>query len=198
MSMVGMVAGLLPAGKLFELVYAEAITPAAAEARKSVARLNLQFTQEPVRTELIGGLRTAELVIADLTGKNPNVMYGLGLAHAMGKKVLLLAQHLEDLPFERGAHEVIAYAGDRQFLKAELGAYFRSELKCAESPTSDARERFQKIFGEILTRHGYVHRGEIEMENPTTFVLLNQDMDLALVQDLARRARELGMRLKLM
>jgi hypothetical protein len=36
------------------------------------------------------------------------------------------------------------------------------------------------------------------MENPTTFVLFDQNMDLALVQELARHAREKGFRLKLM
>jgi hypothetical protein len=192
------VAVLLPAGKLFELVYLDAIAPSAAEAGKHAVRLNLQFVQERVRTELIEALKSAELVIADLTGRNPNVMYALGLAHALGKYVLLLAQQLEDFPLDKGSHEVIAYAGDREFLKAELRAYFRGQSKGAEMSIGGAREKFHEIFGEILSKHGYEHRGQIEMENPTTFVLLNQEMDLALVQDLARKARELGLRLKLM
>jgi hypothetical protein len=196
--MDGTVVVLLPAGKLFEPVYGEAIMPVAAEAGREVVRLSIQFNEEAVRTRLIDGLKSAELVIADVTGRNPNVMYGVGVADAIEKKVLLLVQHLEDLPFEKQAREVIAYAGDRQFLKTELAGYFRGETKSAEPSANSARERFQEIFGEILTRHGYVHRGEIEMENPATFVLLNQEMELALVQDLARKARELGMRLKLM
>jgi hypothetical protein len=196
--MDGNVAVLLPAGKLFEMVYAEAITPAAAESQKKVSWLNLRFTQEQVGAELIEALKSAELVIADLTGKNSNVMYGVGVADAIGKTVLLLVQHLEDFPFASGAHPVIAYAGDRQFLKTELAAYLRGERKREDAQANSGREKFQKLFGDILSKHGYVHRGEVEMENPTTFVLLNQDMDLALVQELARKARELGMRLKLM
>jgi hypothetical protein len=196
--MDGSVAALLPAGKLFEMIYVEAITPAVAESAKNVIRLNLQLAQEQVRTELIEGLKSAELVIADVTGKSPNAMYGVGVADAIGKRVLLLVQHLEDFPFASEGRDVIAYAGDRQFLKTELTAYLRAETKRAEAPANSAREKFQNLFGDILSKHGYVHRGDVEMENPTTFVLLNQDMDLALVQELARKARELGMRLKLM
>jgi chorismate synthase len=66
------------------------------------------------------------------------------------------------------------------------------------APAPDARRLFESKFGEILAAHHHQHRGSIELENETTFVLLNQDMDLALVQDLSRRARELGLRLKLM
>jgi hypothetical protein len=192
------VAVLLPAGKLFEFVYVDAIGPSAAEAGKHAVRLNLQFVQERVRTELIEALKSAELVIADLTGRNPNVLYAVGLAHALGKHVLLLAQHLEDFPLDKRSHEVIAYAGDREFLKAELRAYLRGESKGAEKSTDGPREKFREFFGEILAKHGYEHRGEIEMENAKTFVLLDQEMDLALVQELARKARELGLRLKLM
>src|SRR5689334_9346971 len=106
------VAVLLPAGKLFELVYGEAITPAASDAGKKIAWLNLQFTQETVRAELLEAFKSAELVMADLTGRNPIVMYGVGAAHALGKKVLLLAHNLEDFPFDRSSHDVISYAGD--------------------------------------------------------------------------------------
>lgn len=193
-----MIATLLPAGKLFDRVYSEAILPAAAAAGKEVVRLDLDFTRESAREAILRNLQSAELTIADLTGRNPHVMYLVGLAHALGAKLLLIAQHLEDFPFDPHAHSPIAYAGDCHFLQAELIARLKGESRPAETGASDACEKFLATFGDILTKHGYEHRGGIEMENPTTFVLLNQDMDLALVQDLARKARELGMRLKLM
>ena len=40
----------------------------------------------------------ANLVVAVITGKNPDVMYDLGLAHAAKKKVLLLQEKGEKLP----------------------------------------------------------------------------------------------------
>jgi hypothetical protein len=38
------------------------------------------------------GIRKAEVVVAEITGNNPNVFYEMGLAHALGKEVLVLSQ----------------------------------------------------------------------------------------------------------
>jgi hypothetical protein len=40
----------------------------------------------------------AKVVIADCTGQNPNVFYELGIAHTLGKQVILLTQNIDDLP----------------------------------------------------------------------------------------------------
>ncbi|MEK4487895.1 hypothetical protein MHH81_20520 [Psychrobacillus sp. FSL H8-0484] len=43
---------------------------------------------------------SAEIIIADLTDKNPNVFYEVGIAHTLGKEVILLTQNSEDVPFD--------------------------------------------------------------------------------------------------
>jgi Flp pilus assembly protein TadD len=45
-------------------------------------------------------IRNADLVIADITGNNPNVMYELGYAHALEKTVVLLTQSVHESPFD--------------------------------------------------------------------------------------------------
>ncbi|MDE6968440.1 MAG: hypothetical protein K2P69_01515, partial [Eubacterium sp.] len=45
-------------------------------------------------------INNAYFVIADCTGKNPNVFYELGIAHTLGKPVFLCAQNREDFPFD--------------------------------------------------------------------------------------------------
>jgi hypothetical protein len=47
--------------------------------------------------------------LADLTGKNPNVFYELGLAHALAKPVVLVAETMEDIPFDLRALRIILY-----------------------------------------------------------------------------------------
>jgi hypothetical protein len=42
----------------------------------------------------------AQIVVADCTGRNPNVFYELGMAHTIGKTTLLMTQDLEDIPFD--------------------------------------------------------------------------------------------------
>lgn len=51
----------------------------------------------------------ARLVIADLTGQNPNVFYELGLAHAISKQVILITQSMDFVPFDLKAIRCIAY-----------------------------------------------------------------------------------------
>ena len=48
--------------------------------------------------------------MAELTGKNPNVFYELGLAHALNKPVILVAQTLDDLPFDLRHLRTIIYS----------------------------------------------------------------------------------------
>ena len=44
--------------------------------------------------------RQSLVVLGDVTGKNPNVFYELGLAHASGKPVVIVTNSLEDVPFD--------------------------------------------------------------------------------------------------
>jgi hypothetical protein len=52
---------------------------------------------------------SSRVMLADLTGKNPNVFYELGLAHAARKPVLLVTQSMEDVPFDLRSLRVITY-----------------------------------------------------------------------------------------
>ena len=54
----------------------------------------------PILERILNGIRGSELIIADLTGRNANVFYELGIAHVQTKSVLLLAQSISDVPFD--------------------------------------------------------------------------------------------------
>jgi hypothetical protein len=54
-------------------------------------------------------INRARFIIADLTRRNPNVFYEVGIAHALGKEVILLAQSMEDVPFDLKALRCIVY-----------------------------------------------------------------------------------------
>jgi hypothetical protein len=55
------------------------------------------------------GISTAAVVIADLTTRNPNVFYELGLVHTVGKNFILLTQDIADLPFDLRRYRCIEY-----------------------------------------------------------------------------------------
>jgi len=55
------------------------------------------------------GICAARVVIADLTGRNPNVYYELGLAHVLGKRVILLTQDVNDIPADLKRFRFVTY-----------------------------------------------------------------------------------------
>jgi nucleoside 2-deoxyribosyltransferase len=59
--------------------------------------------------DILESIRKADVVLADLTGKNANVFYEVGICHALGKPVLLLAQSIEDVPFDLRHRRVLLY-----------------------------------------------------------------------------------------
>jgi nucleoside 2-deoxyribosyltransferase len=45
-------------------------------------------------------INQAAFIIADVTGRNPNVMYELGIAHTLGKPVIIITQEINKIPFD--------------------------------------------------------------------------------------------------
>jgi len=53
--------------------------------------------------------------------KNANVFYELGVAHALGKEVILIAQHESDVPFDIVHHRYIVYHNNAEGLEKLSG-----------------------------------------------------------------------------
>jgi hypothetical protein len=56
------------------------------------------FTTHSIMADVWNAIAGARVVIADCTGRNPNVFYELGVAHTVGKPVILIAQNVHDVP----------------------------------------------------------------------------------------------------
>jgi hypothetical protein len=55
-------------------------------------------------------INKARIIIADLTTRNPNVFYEVGLAHAIGKEVILITQDMADVPFDLQSLRCLVYS----------------------------------------------------------------------------------------
>jgi hypothetical protein len=56
------------------------------------------FTTHSIMADVWNAIAGARVVITDCTGRNPNVFYELGVAHTVGKPVILIAQNVHDVP----------------------------------------------------------------------------------------------------
>lgn len=67
------------------------------------------FGSGKIMDQVWRGIRGAKILVAELTTRNANVYYELGLAHALGKPVVLVAADGEDVPFDVHHIRVIYY-----------------------------------------------------------------------------------------
>lgn len=58
------------------------------------------FNNESIMGDIWRNINEASIIIADLTHRNPNVFYEIGIAHTLGKKVILISQEQGDIPFD--------------------------------------------------------------------------------------------------
>ena len=65
--------------------------------------------QQSILQDIVLGIANADVIIADVTGLNPNVFYELGLCHALDKKVILITQDISELPFDIRSYRVDEY-----------------------------------------------------------------------------------------
>ena len=55
------------------------------------------------------GISATKVLVAEITTRNPNVFYELGLAHALKKPVVLVSSNEGDVPFDLKHIRVIYY-----------------------------------------------------------------------------------------
>ena len=91
---------LMPFEPKLKPIYDDHIKRVANELHLSVARADEFFSQKSVMSEIWSIIALTSIVIADCTNKNPNVFYEIGIAHAIGKPVILITQNSDDVPFD--------------------------------------------------------------------------------------------------
>ncbi len=90
---------VMPFASVFLSVY-KAIMDAVKRCGKICIRADDIFDTQPIMETVWENLNKASIVICDLSTKNPNVFYETGIAHTLGKEVILIAQTEEDIPFD--------------------------------------------------------------------------------------------------
>jgi len=121
---------MMPFGQWMDAYYRDIYVPAIREAGLEPVRADELFSTGSVIEQIWEQISRAKVLLADLTGKNANVFYELGLAHAANKPVVFTTGQLEDVPFDLRHLRVAVYDirdpawGDK--LKATLAVYLKA------------------------------------------------------------------------
>jgi hypothetical protein len=134
-----------PATVWFAAVWREVYEPAIAEAGLRPERVGSERLALPVIDKLWRGLQRAKVVVADVSAPTPGVYYAVGLAHALGKPVVVTSRRIDDSPFDtRNLFHVDYDVEDPAWgvrLRTRLAAALRDVLK---SPAVAVPSVFQR------------------------------------------------------
>jgi prefoldin subunit 5 len=128
---------ILPFEEPFEGLYEDILSPALEEKGYRVNKADSQGTQRNIVKDVVEGISTADLLIADLTDLNPNVFYELGIAHTQGVPTILITQDLGELPFDLEAYTTIEYS-----LKYDEADILKEEIKDIGERHAEGNVRF--------------------------------------------------------
>lgn len=107
-------------------------------------------TPGAITKQIINNILQDELVIANLTGLNANVMYEVAIRHASGKPIVYIAEKETVLPFDIATERTLFYNHDvagMLLLRDQLGQFINEALSSDGlcNPIYDAKRNFELI-----------------------------------------------------
>jgi putative methionine-R-sulfoxide reductase with GAF domain len=124
---------LIPFSSSFHDVYELGIKNTVQSLGMRCAKVDEIEFNDSILAEIYKGIQSADIVVADMTGRNPNVFYEVGYAHALQKQVILLTQDATDIPFDLKIHNHIIYSGQITLLRERLARRLKVWLEAHDA-----------------------------------------------------------------
>ncbi len=90
------------------------------------------WNHDAVIQDVVSLICTSSIVICDLSGKNSNVFYETGIAHTLGRQVILIAQSPDDVPFDLQHLRFVQYHNDGEG-RTRLAEQVKSRIKALDA-----------------------------------------------------------------
>lgn len=92
-----------------DMVMDHILTPVLTKLDYEVIRADKISGSQSISKNIISNIVDADLIIADLTGHNPNVFYELAVSHTLAKPTIQLMQKGDKIPFDLSHQRTIVY-----------------------------------------------------------------------------------------
>lgn len=105
---------LMPFNRKFDKIY-NAVKLGCKDADYGCYRSDEPFNPGNVLRQILKMMTTAEVIVAVLDGKNPNVFYEIGIAHSIGKTVILVGNmaNPDDISFDLKSERLLLYSSPK-------------------------------------------------------------------------------------
>lgn len=92
-------------------IYKLSTKPICEEFGLDVQRADEIFTANPILDDIQSAIREAVVIIADISGKNPNVFYELGISHLLkqSQTIMITQDEFDQIPFDVSHFRIINY-----------------------------------------------------------------------------------------
>ncbi len=96
---------------LADEIYAHSTKPICESFGLEIQRADELFTTNPILEDIVAIIEKATIVIVDISGKNPNVFYELGMSHMLKQSQTIMITHdaFGDIPFDIAHFRIIRY-----------------------------------------------------------------------------------------
>jgi hypothetical protein len=112
-----LVSAMMPFHPSFDAVYA-ALKRTAEAVDLRCRRADDIWENPAVIQDVVSLIDRSNVVICDCTGRNPNVFYEIGIAHTVGREVILITQSEGDIPFDLRHLRYVKYLNNGEGLTA--------------------------------------------------------------------------------
>ena len=142
---------VMPFSDEYKNVYELAIKNACKDCNIFCQRLDEQIFAESMLNQIYTQLYKADFIIADMSGRNPNVFYEVGYAHGQNKNVILITNNVEDIPFDFKHYQHIIYdKNNLNELKEKLTERIQFYIGSNDRSNMDFNEYIFSINGDKL------------------------------------------------
>lgn len=137
-------------------IYEFSTKPICEEFGLMLRRADEIFTVNPILEDIVSEIEKATIVIADISGKNTNVFYELGIAHILKKSRTIMITHdkFDTVPFDVAHFRILQYENSITG-KAQ---YEKNLRKTLEVLLQDIRALFQDEFKIVANICNYSDR----------------------------------------
>ncbi len=104
---------MMPFANQFDEVY-ETLKSVASNLRLKCLRADDIWEHDVIIQDVVSLINRSRIVICDCTNRNPNVFYEAGIAHTLGKDVILIAQNESDIPFDLRHIRYVTYLNNNE------------------------------------------------------------------------------------
>lgn len=73
------------------------------------SRSDEEFIETDILSHILRKIAKARIIIANIDGRNSNVFYELGIAHALDKPTIMISREKENVPFDLQSKNIIFY-----------------------------------------------------------------------------------------